>query len=178
MPNCLAYLSGKNSDIIHHLYGQHQGAAILHQIVWDHVTAEYNTSIEQGDPGDPRNDNDPNEDDQSSHKGRHNHPGGEYPGGEGPPRRSPPREGPPEDLDNDDPNEDDEDDDKNDKNGINIPDHLPAYHVVSGQGVRCNYLRGFTPGNIHYRDHMQDRYAQQIDKQVGQPSGPHHQNKG
>ena len=82
-------IKDSSPDIIHYLYGQCQGTAILHQRVWDRVTTEYDIPA---DPGDPRNNNDPDENDQSSHRGRYN-----------PPRDRHPEEGPPEDPDNDDP---------------------------------------------------------------------------
>lgn len=160
MPNCPANLSGQNSDIIHHLYGQCRGTAILHQMVWDRVIAEYNMPADPGDPGDPRDDNDPDEDDQSSHRGRHNPPRGGHPGGEGSPgeRRpggeGPPRGGPPEDPDEDDADENDDkgdkgdgNDDEDDEDRINIPAHTLAHHIIPRQGAPYNYLREFTPRN-------------------------------
>jgi hypothetical protein len=159
MLNRPAYLSGRNSDIICHLYGQRRGTVILHQMVQYHVTAEYNLTANPRDPEDPRDDNNPDGDDQNSQNGRHNPPRGGRPGGEGPPggRRpggeGPPRRGPPEDPDNDDPDENDENDEDN---GVDIPTHPTTHPVVHGQGAYHNYLSGITPRNTCYRDHMQD----------------------
>ena len=77
-----------------------------------------------GDPGDPWGGSNPDEDDQSFHRGRYNPPRDRYPGGEGPSRG-----GPPEDPDDDD---QDEDDDKNDEDRIIIPAHHPA-HLYPGK---------------------------------------------
>ena len=163
MLNRLAYLSGRNSDIIHHLYGERRGTAVLHQMARDHATTEYNIT---GDPNDPGHGKDP---DKPGSHGGNSPPRGRHPGGGGPPRGE--RQGgdpPRNDPDNSDPGEDDEDEESEDNIRGNPPEHPHAH----GLGAQRNYLRGYTPGNTRYWDPMQERYARRIDEQVGQPTGP------
>ena len=125
-------------------------------------------------------------------------PQGGYPGRGGPPGRGPPGRGPPDggpsgrgppdggppDDDDDNNNEPDDDNDDEDDEGplpwqppIRPAGGPPAGRQPAGPQpvghLACqNYLRGFTPSNNRYMGFMQQRYAQRIWEQVGQPTGP------
>ena len=182
MPNHQAYLSGWSLDIIHHIYGNQWGTAILHQMVWDHTVAAGNRIPSPGQPDSDGEDKVVHHFWDKLQDGGEDPPWGGYPGRGGPPGRGPPRRGssdggsPDDDDDNDNKLEDDNDN-EDDEGPLLWPGRPPARRQPTGpqpvDHLSCqNYLRDFTPGNNYYMGSMQQWYAQHIWEQVGQLTGP------
>ncbi|KAF8443732.1 hypothetical protein L210DRAFT_861846 [Boletus edulis BED1] len=155
MPNRPTYLSGRNLDIICHMYGNQRGAAILHQMARDHAIASGNRTLS------PRHAEDDRENEIF-----HRHWDDPQGGGEDHPQEGYPGRGPP--SNDDDENNDPDDDNEDDEDGEPLLWQISARPVggrsanrqsmgpqQTGHQAQQNYLRGFTPGNDHYMGTMQ-----------------------